>query len=147
MAVYTVYYDASGTDRNLSRPLVVAGLLSTELSWRRFERAWERVLKEFKVPYSHMREFAHSVEGSPFEPWKDNEEKRKAFLVALVKVLRHVKLARLTHVVPKDFDLVNQEFDLTTALAVPTPWLLGGASESLRGYAKGSTGNRPSSTS
>jgi hypothetical protein len=123
MAVYTVYYDASGTDRDLSRPLVVAGLLSTELRWRRFEREWEGVLKQFNVPYSHMKEFAHSVDGSPFEKWKGNEEKRKAFLVALVEVLHHFKVAHTTRIVPNDFNAVNQEFDLTTALG--SPYVLG----------------------
>ena len=41
MAVYTVYYDASGTDRNLSRALVVAGsALHTSTTQRTGRPIW-----------------------------------------------------------------------------------------------------------
>lgn len=48
---------------------------------------------EFDVPYLHMKEFAHSKPGSPFEAWKGDEPRRAAFLAALAKVIRQSDLA------------------------------------------------------
>lgn len=40
MVAYSAFYDASSTEGDLDRPLVVAGLFSTVDRWQRFEREW-----------------------------------------------------------------------------------------------------------
>ena len=122
MAIYTAYYDASGTEGDRDRPLVVAGLLASVVGWRRLEREWEATLKRFKVPYSHMKEYAHST--GPFKKWKGKDEQRAAFLAALARALRHVRAGRAFRVLPSDFYVVDREYDLSGVMNSPGP--LGG---------------------
>ena len=57
----TLYCDASGKEEDPI--LTVAGFVGHVDEWLKFEPAWNAVLKEFDVPYFHMREFAHSLGG------------------------------------------------------------------------------------
>jgi len=41
---------------------------------------------EFRVPYFHMRKFAHSI--GPFAEWKKDEKRRRYFIERLVGILR-----------------------------------------------------------
>lgn len=103
------YYDASGTEGDPSRPLVVVGLASTAKKWVKFDRDWERVLAEFGVPYLHMTNLVRFED--PFSGW--NEIKRDAFLARLIPLLkRGVHKAFITKITPADFLAVARKFDL-----------------------------------
>jgi hypothetical protein len=122
MAMYAAYYDTSGQQKDMSRPLVVAGLLSTESRWRRFEREWAAVLrrKEFNVPYLHMKEFSYST--GPYKDWKGDEPRRQGFLGALFTVIkRNVSKAYVTHLWPRDFVELNKSYVLKERLGGPYP--------------------------
>lgn len=76
MAFVTAYLDESK-----SAPMfVLAGLVSTASSWKRFSREWIKVLKEFKIPYLHMKEFAFFR--GVFAGW--TEGMRRSFLNRLL---------------------------------------------------------------
>jgi len=118
MAMYTCYYDASSTQEESTRPLVVVGLLSTVKKWLKFEREWERVLEEFEAPYLHMKEFAHSV--GPFATWKNDDAKRAGFIGSLIKVLkRRVNMVFQYRLVPDVFHKFDREYMLTEAFGNP----------------------------
>ena len=105
----TLYCDASG--KKPEGLNVVAGFLSTVDQWVLFEKEWAAVLKEFNVKYFHMREFAHSVE--QFDGWKNDEEKRRRFLTALVQVIvSRTKYWVGSCIVLKDYDQVDADFKL-----------------------------------
>ena len=86
------YFDESGNanDPQLADcAFVVAGYVANDETWHRVESSWQNVLKshQYNVPYLHMREFAHSTKGSPFESWKNESNKRALFLADLAKVI------------------------------------------------------------
>lgn len=56
MAMYTAYYDASGSQRDPSGPMVAVGLVARKSRWTRFEREWGAMLKEHRIPKLHMKE-------------------------------------------------------------------------------------------
>lgn len=110
LAVFTVYYDASGSE-STNRPLVLAGLLSTERKWIKFEHDWQAFLAKHGVPYLHMKEFAHSR--GPFSDWKGQEAKRKGFLREAIQVIkRRVHMTFESHAFPDDYRAVDKLYDL-----------------------------------
>lgn len=118
MAMYTCYYDASSTQLEKEKPLVVVGVLSTERRWLRFEREWGAVLKRFGVPYLHMKEFAHSV--GPFAAFKGDEPRRAEFLGALVKAMkRNINKAFQYRLVPGAYGDLDREFELSETWGGP----------------------------
>ena len=62
--MYTVYGDASGSESR-EKATVVACFMNLANNWVDFDERWRKMLKEYEVPYLHMREFAHSV--GPFK--------------------------------------------------------------------------------
>jgi len=75
----------------------MAGLLAPAYKWKVFEDNWNAVLKEFGIPYFHMKEFAHS-EGV-FEGWKGNETKRRDLfnkLLNKIAAIRAVPVGSIT---------------------------------------------------
>jgi len=108
MAMYTCYYDASGSQSQPDKPLVVVGLLSTEGKWLKCEKEWDAVLAEFGAPYLHMKEFAPGV--GPFASWKDDKPRRADFLNRLIMVLKHhVNKVFQYRMVPDVFWTLNKE--------------------------------------
>lgn len=111
MAMYACYYDASGSETQPHKPLVVVGLLSTEEKWLKCEQEWNVVLEEFGAPYLHMKEFAPGV--GPFESWKDDKPRRAEFLNRLIKVLKQrVDKIFQYRLVPEVFWKLNREYML-----------------------------------
>jgi len=52
------YVDESG---DLDTPVfVMAGYVSTEIKWKKFDREWKRVLRDFGVSYFHMKDLVRS---------------------------------------------------------------------------------------
>jgi hypothetical protein len=93
MVAFEGYFDESGKEDDpylADSGCAVAGYVTTAYSWLEIESEWQAVLArpEFKVDYLHMKEFAHSVPGSPFESWRDDAGRRAAFLSALGDVIR-----------------------------------------------------------
>src|SRR5438128_1203686 len=86
LAMFMAFYDASGSERDRDGSLYVVGMLSTAQKWLRLDREWSDVLRGFRVPYFHMKEFAPGV--GPFEPWRDDAEKRREFLEELFRVVK-----------------------------------------------------------
>ncbi len=118
MAMYACYYDASSSQSKSTKPLVVVGLLSTMKKWLRCESDWRGVLKDFGVPYLHMKEFAHST--GPFAAWKGDEAKRAEFLAHLIKLLkRRVNIVFQYRLVPDVFHKLDREYRLTEAWGNP----------------------------
>lgn len=98
MAALKGYFDESGKEDDpqfADSAICVGGWVTTADSWLDIEARWAAVLDrpEFNVPYFHMKEFAHSKPGSPFETWKDDEPRRAAFVAALAGVIRQSDLA------------------------------------------------------
>jgi hypothetical protein len=84
MAIFTAYFDVSGHPDSTD-VLSVAGFIANTGQWTRFEKEWKKVLANYGVLSLHMRSFAHSTE--EFTSWKGDEDKRRAFLSALINVL------------------------------------------------------------
>lgn len=107
----TGYFDESGAP--IEEPgFAVGGCVAQTGRWLKFNRQWEEVLAVFRVPYFHMREFAHSV--GPFESWKGNEGRRKAFLTRLVKVAKtNVNFETCCTLLMKDYKIVDADYALS----------------------------------
>lgn len=88
------YFDESGSKDTIL--LTMAGYLSDEHRWKRFEREWARVLKEYGAKYLHMKEYAHCR--GEFEGWP--EYKRKALMGQLIHIIKSNVQFRVGVVVP-----------------------------------------------
>ena len=106
----TIYGDASGKEED---PIIaVGGVVGRVDEWLAFESKWNAVLKEFDMPYFHMREFAHSV-GAYEIGWKGLEDKRKAFIDGLVKaIVPHAAYWMGCCIVRDDYLRVDAEYKL-----------------------------------
>jgi len=105
MAMFTCYFDVGGHPDNTD-VLSVAGFIANVGQWIRFEKEWKKVLAEFGVSSLHMRTFAHSR--GEFSSWKGDENKRRAFLAALIRVIKR----RVRHSFASSVYLVHyQEID------------------------------------
>jgi hypothetical protein len=62
MAAYKAYVDDSGDAEDPSHSACsIAGFLGTVDQWTEFENQWAILLAHFRIPYLHMREFAHHL--------------------------------------------------------------------------------------
>ncbi len=94
LAVLIAYFDESGSK---DTPLVtIAGYLSDERRWKRFEREWASALKEHGAKYLHMKEYAQRR--GEFKGWP--EWKRRALMRKLTWVIKSNVQFRLGAVVP-----------------------------------------------
>lgn len=110
----SLYCDASGKEED--ELLAVAGFVGRVDEWLKFETEWKAVLDEFKVPYFHMREFAHSV--GPFEHWKGREARRIAFIDALIAALApHASYWMGACILRSDYMRANADWKLSEGLA------------------------------
>lgn len=83
METFSAYMDETGHSRDERQKFVgIAGLIAPVASWETFERKWKATLKAYKLPYFHMKEFAHWEK--TFRDWKDKEAKRKKLLGKLI---------------------------------------------------------------
>lgn len=123
MFALTSYFDASYD--NPKTITIVSGWTSTTGLWERFDADWKLLLAKNHIPYLHMREFAHSVKGSPFEDWKGQENKRANFLRAAVDIIgsyvRHGFACVVEHEAFKQVDV-----DYMLSEAVGNPYALAG---------------------
>jgi hypothetical protein len=84
---YTAVFDRSADDEESSGGTVVAGFATTNEQWALWEKDWISVLRDFNVPYFHMREFnsgRHAFSGCE---WRD-EARRRYFIAQLVATIK-----------------------------------------------------------
>lgn len=94
--------------------LCVAGVVSTERKWRRFEEDWNRELDRFGVSAFHMRNFAHSR--GEFREWAGKPELRAEFLQSLIGVTKRGIHKAFATIIPADvFAALSNVFDFGTA--------------------------------
>lgn len=109
MTILSAFYDASASHIDDRGIITVAGFVSTAPKWIRFEREWNKVLERFDVPYLHMKEFVHST--GAFSGWKHKEDKRREFIIALLKVAKKGVHKGFGHsIFVNDFEEVNKDF-------------------------------------
>src|ERR1700729_2721075 len=85
MAMFTVYFDVSGHPDNTD-VVSVGGFAANAGQWIRFEKEWKKVLADYGMGSLHMKHFAHST--GEYTSWKGDESRRRAFLSALIVVIK-----------------------------------------------------------
>jgi hypothetical protein len=94
MAVLKGFFDESGKDHNPETSVCsFAGYVMDTAVWPLFEDRWRAVLKEFDVPYLHMKEFGRRNErdepAGPYAKWasKEGEAEKIKFFKALISTI------------------------------------------------------------
>jgi hypothetical protein len=89
----TFYGDESGVhdehgNEEGSEVAAIGGYIATKRQWKKFEKRWNAVLHEFKVPEFHMSQYYRKEQDSdsPYLGWPNT--KKKQFLRQLIKVAR-----------------------------------------------------------
>lgn len=97
------YLDDSGKSNDPAESITcIAGAIAPLQAWEELETEWKEVLQRFEVPYLHMKEYAHSSPGSPFDKWNGNEEIRTAFLSSLMDIMARKVYAVIGTTVPNE---------------------------------------------
>jgi hypothetical protein len=132
MALLTGYYDETGDTKDLSQKFIgMAGFVAPAENWEILERKWKVILKEFKVPYFHMKEFAHSL--GVFKGWKDQKTKRERIFTSLLKTIAEIKPLPVGYVfssedfrsLPKrDQEMIKDPYFLSFMACVAAPTTL-----------------------
>ncbi|MCH8041010.1 MAG: DUF3800 domain-containing protein [Nitrospinae bacterium] len=106
----TSYLDDSGKYEDPGCKICcVGGCVSPEDAWKEFNTEWKAVLDQYGVPYLHMKEYAHSS-GENFGSWKDDEEKRRTFLSALMDIIERKVMCVVGATVPiQAFDMLTPD--------------------------------------
>jgi hypothetical protein len=109
MVILKAYMDNSGEEDDPQHKVCsLAGYITTAKKWRKFEKLWKQTLVRYKVPYLHMKEFAHNID--PFEKFKDKEEDRRQFIQSLVNIMEETSLRGIISVIRlDDFKKFNEE--------------------------------------
>jgi hypothetical protein len=108
MGVFRAYYDASRDDDALT----VVGLITERKRWGSFCRYWIKALKDFGVPYLHMKTFVPGL--APYESWREDSGRREEFIQRLISVLHHnVEMAWSFGLNFRDFKEINKQYKLS----------------------------------
>jgi hypothetical protein len=100
------------------RAMVIAGWSATIEQWEGFEVDWKLFLISYRVPYLHMKQFAHSV--GPYKKWKDRPVIRKKFLAEASEIIRsRVQHGFMCSIHGSHFQLVNELFELEPVFSSP----------------------------
>jgi hypothetical protein len=112
--ILKAYIDNSGEEDDPQHKVCsMAGYITTAKKWRKFEKLWKQTLIMYKVPYLHMKEFAHYK--PPFDTFWDKELKkekseRKAFLQALINIMEETNLSGIISTIRlADFKKFNED--------------------------------------
>lgn len=82
MAILSGFFDETGHSKDRQQLFNgMAGVLAPFENWATFERSWTATLREFRLPYFHMTDFAASK--GIFDGWEGNETKRRRLLSKL----------------------------------------------------------------
>lgn len=119
LAMLSAYFD----DSERKGFTVVAGWIASVEAWDRFEIDWKLFLASYKVPYFHMKEFAHSV--GPYKKWKESRYIRARFLREAWNVIKPQIHGGFISGVPDIlFNRMNRIYELREA--VPNEYALAG---------------------
>ena len=103
--------------------VVVGGWIASVEEWDRFEIDWKLFLIDYKVPYLHMKEYAHSV--GPYKKWKDSPHFRARFLHDAWEVIRPcVRNGFVSYGQDVLFNRINHSYQLKEN--VPSPYAFEG---------------------
>lgn len=113
MAVFTSYFDASGSESDPAiAVLTVAGYIATEEQWAEFDKEWSVILAGEGVATFHMKDFAQSR--GEFKDWKGDEERRKRLVERLSNVIgKHTQDYFSTNLMLDDYRAVNLQYRLS----------------------------------
>ena len=115
MAMFTAYFDESGTSRD-PHALTVAGSISSVRKWLHFERKWREILARNGVTVFHMAECARAT--GEYKGW--STERRKELIADLTGCMaRYVKRGFSVTVHLGDWRAMDQRFELSEKLTSP----------------------------
>src|SRR5689334_21399641 len=77
---YTAYFDASGHP-DQSETLFLAGFVSTDAKWERFDAAWSDMLARYGLLEFHMKDLASVHDGAPW--YGDRAKQQSCFEEAI----------------------------------------------------------------
>lgn len=116
MALFSVYFDASGNKRETT--LTVVGFVSSVKKWDQFNTHWSAVLKREGIKSMHMTDFVSSV--GEFSSWKGQSDRRRAFIADLADCIRrYTKAGFGSSVVIEDYNLMDRRFVLHENVGQP----------------------------
>lgn len=87
MAMFTAYFDASGKaeDRDI---MVIAGFVSSEKKWLRFEREWAALLDAFHIaPPFHCTDYV-AAKKPPYDQFHRNDALRDDFEKRAIRIIK-----------------------------------------------------------
>lgn len=117
MAVFSAYFDASGTKKE-QRVLTVAGFVGRVPKWGRFNYEWSAILAKENVTAMHMTDFASSR--GEYVSWKGQAERRRNFVSLLSECIkRHTNKGFASSVILSDYREVNAKFMLSEGVGKP----------------------------
>jgi hypothetical protein len=91
--------------------VVVGGWVASTAEWDNFEIDWKLFLGSYKVPYFHMREFAHSR--GPYAKWKNADNFRARFIHDAWEIIKsRVRGGFVSLVQDTLFNRVNRSYEL-----------------------------------
>jgi hypothetical protein len=112
--MFTAYFDASGTRH--SEALTMAGYVSDDKKWAKFEAEWNKILGREKVGGFHMTDFASRQK--EYKGWE--QERRDRFLGDLVNCARrYTNKAFSATVVIADYHAADKRYCLHEMLGQP----------------------------
>jgi hypothetical protein len=114
------YFDASGSPKEpKQRVFTVAGYVTTENKWDKFERDWARELAKEGVSAFSTNDFAHFQNDFAIG-WRDNEPRRRAFIQSLTGVLKKWVRCGFSSSVDLDvYDEINREYEFAERVSRP----------------------------
>jgi hypothetical protein len=120
MTMFTLYCDASGNPAD-SPVVFVAGFVSSEEKWLRFEGQWARLLRVNQIePPFHMTDFA-SGRGQ-YESWRADHDRRRAFVrEAFVLLKRHTHKSFSVGVMVEALNEIRRHYAVPETSAYPYP--------------------------
>jgi hypothetical protein len=84
--MFTVYFDASGSEAG-QPALAIGGFLASTEQWYSFEKQWVKRLADDDLEYFHASEF-NGCSGQFKSGWRGNEERRTGLIVDLVAIIQ-----------------------------------------------------------
>jgi hypothetical protein len=132
MAVFTAYFDVSGTKEE--RVLTIAGFVSRTERWTRFENDWKSLLPA-TLSVFHMTDFVNSQKG--WEGWKGDTERRVHFFDSLIACIKkHTNQGFAVSVQLQDFRDIDREYMFHEAVGKPYAFLARACLGRLKKWAK-----------
>ena len=117
---HTAYYAAGGRQDDASGVLSFLGVATSEDRWASLEAEWEKVLHEYRVPHFVASEYAGSI--GVFDGWRGEVDRRKAFVGALLKVVKkYVERVEAVGVVLDKFNEINADYLLAEQFGTNHP--------------------------